>query len=99
MPAVIAVLWQAFYAILGSLVGRALLALGMGVVTYKGVSVVLSWLKTKAVENFAALPADVLGMLSTMKVGEVISIIFSAILVRLTLNGLSSDTVKRWRLK
>lgn len=99
MPVIITVLWQAFYAIVGSLVGRALVALGLGVVTYTGVSVTLTWLKSKFAENAALLPADVVGMLATMKVGEVISIIFSAILVRLTLDGLSSDTVKRWVTK
>lgn len=99
MPVIVAMVWQAFFAILGTLVGRVLTAVGMGVVVYTGMSSSLDWLKAQAVASFSGLPADVLGMLATMKVGESISLVFSAILVRLVANGMNSDTVKRWRLK
>lgn len=99
MPVVIAALWGALYSILGSLVGRVLLSLGLGVVTYSGISVTLNWLKSRFVESASALPADVLGMMATMKVGESVNIVFSAIVVRLVIGGLTSDTVKRWSIK
>jgi hypothetical protein len=99
MPAFIAMFMGAFLNIAASLVGRVLLSLGIGVAVYTGLSSSLTFLKTNAVQAFGALPAQVLGMMATMKVGESISIVSSAILVRLLVNGLNSDTVKRWTTK
>lgn len=78
------------------LVGKVLIALGIGVVTYIGVSSSIGWLKTGAVNALLGLPPEVVGILSLMKVGSCISMVFSAILVRLSLNGLNNDTVKQW---
>lgn len=99
MPAFIAALMGALIQIVGSLVGRVLVALGLSAVTYTGMSVTLNWLKSQAVTAALGLPADVIGMLSIMKVGASISIIFSAMLARLVVTGLSGDTVKKWVLK
>lgn len=99
MPAFIAALMGALIQVVGSLVGRVLVALGLSVVTYTGMSVTLNWLKSQAVYAALGLPSDVIGMLSVMKVGTSISIIFSAMLARLVVTGLSGDTVKKWVLK
>ena len=81
--------------IVGSITGRVLVALGIGAVTYTGVTTLLGQLKSSAVTALLSLPSEVVGMLATMKVGEGISIIGSAIAARLVLNGLSSGVVKR----
>lgn len=99
MPALVAVIMGALIQIVGSLVGRVLVALGLSVITYTGMSVTLTWLKSQAVTAALGLPADVIGMLSVMKVGTSISIIFSAMLARLVVTGLQGDTVKKWVLK
>lgn len=99
MPVIIASLWGALYTFAGALVGRVLIALGMSVAVYTGMSTSLGWLKDQAVSSAMGLPVDVLGMMATMRVGESISLVFSAILARLVLNGLTSDTVKRWAIK
>jgi len=99
MPVFIAAIGGMLINIVGSLVGRVLIALGMGVVTFTGVNAALDELKAQAIQSFAALPAEVLGMLSLMKVGVAISIVTSAIAARLLLDGLTSDTFKRWTLK
>ena len=99
MPAFIAALMGALIQIVGSLVGRVLVALGLSVVTYTGMSVTLNWLKSQAVTAALGLPPDVIGMLSVMKVGTSISIIFSAMLARLVVTGLQGDAVKKWVLK
>ena len=96
MPVFIAALMGALIQIVGSLVGRVLVALGLSAVTYTGLCVTLNWLKSQAVTAALGLPADVVGMLSIMKVGTCISIIFSAMLARLVINGLSGDAVKKW---
>lgn len=99
MHILIALLWQVGLSIAASLVMRVVTALGIGVVAYTGMSVTLGWLKDRAVSAALGLPADVLGMLATMKLGESLSIVSSAILARLIINGLTSDTVKRWAIK
>lgn len=99
MPTIIASILGGLINVTGSIVGRVMVALGISVVTYTGMSTTLTWLKTQAVTSFQSLPTEVVGMLSTMKVGTSISIIFSAIIARQLLTGLTSDTVKRWVVK
>ena len=82
--------------IVPTLVGNVLVSLGIGVVAYTGVSSTLSWLESLAVGQFQLLPASVLGLLGLMQVGVCISMVSSALVVRLTINGLTSDTVKSW---
>jgi hypothetical protein len=90
MPAVLAMLGGVLLNLAASLAGRVLIALGFGAVTYAGVSVTLDWLKARALDAFVGLSAQILGILSMLKIGEAISILFSALLVRLLLNGLSA---------
>lgn len=99
MPAFIAALMGALINIAGTLVGRVLIALGMSVVTFTGVSTTLTWAKSNAVTALSALPVEVVGMLSSMGVGEFLSILLSALASRMTLQGLTGGTVKRWVLK
>lgn len=99
MPALVPMIIGALIQICGALVGRVLVALGLSVITYTGMSVTLNWLKSQAVAAALGLPSDVIGMLSVMKVGSCISIIFSAMLARLVVTGLQGDTVKKWVLK
>lgn len=99
MPSFIAALLGGLISITGSLAGRVLVALGISVVTYSGVNSSLSWLRAQAVAALQGTGADVVGMLSVMRVGQCISIVTSAIVARALLTGVNSDTVKRWVLK
>lgn len=99
MPVIIAILLQGLLFLVRSFVGRALVALGLSVVTYTGISASIGWLKDNAIGAIGGLPAEWVNLLSYMKVGVCISILFSAMLTRLLVTGLSSDTVKRWVLK
>ena len=81
--------------LVGSIVGRVLVALGMAVITYTGINASLEALKTQAIQSFTSLPPEVF----VMKVGVAISIVTSAIAARLLLDGLTSDTFKRFVLK
>ena len=94
-----AALLNGLIAIVGTLIGRAVVALGMGAVSYTGFSATIGWLKSSAVASIVALPPEVVGMLSTMKVGTCISIVFSAILARLVVTGMQGDKVKKWVTK
>lgn len=99
MPVFVAAIGGMLINLVGTLVGRVLVALGLSVITYTGVNTTLELLKTQAVSSFSALPPEVFGMLGVMRVGQCISIITSAIAARLLLDGLTSDTFKRMVMK
>lgn len=96
MPIFIAALGGMLINIAASLVGRVIVALGMSVITYIGVKSSLDYLLSQAVSSLLSLPSEVVDVLAIMRVGQCISIVTSAYVIRLTLNGLDSDTLKRW---
>lgn len=95
MPVFVMALLGGLINISATIAGRVMIALGFSIVTYTGISASLTFLRANVVSSIVALPPDVVGMLATMKVGEAISIVFSALLARLLLSGLSSDSLKR----
>lgn len=99
MPVFVAAIGGMLINLVGTLVGRVLVALGLSVITYTGVNATLEALKSQAVQSFTALPPEVFGMLGMMRVGQCVSIITSAIAARLLLDGLTSDTFKRMVMK
>lgn len=99
MPAIIAAIGGMLLNIVGSLVGRVLVALGISVVTYTGIIATIDSLRDDAIAALNGLPGELLGLLAYMKVGVAISIITSAITARLVLMGLTSGTFKRWVIK
>jgi hypothetical protein len=64
--------------IAGSMVGRVLIALGMGYVTYSGFDVAVSWLLDQIKTNLGAMPADIVAFLSYLWVDKAIGLLFSA---------------------
>ncbi|MCD6664164.1 MAG: DUF2523 domain-containing protein [Comamonas sp.] len=99
MPVFIAAIGGMLINLVGTLVGRVLVALGIGVVTYTGLSTTLDFLKAQALASFAGLPADLIGLMAFLKIGVCISIIASAMAARALIDGVSGDTFKRWVLK
>lgn len=96
MPYIIAAIGGMLLNIVGSLIGRALVALGVGVATYTGVSSLLEHASEYAIGAFHSLPPEALQILAVLRVGEFISIITSAVAARLLLSGLQSGTFKRF---
>lgn len=90
MPVFLASLWGGLLNIAGTLAGQVLIGLGVSVVTFTGVNTTLGWAKTQMLNAIQGLPAEVIGMLSAMGAGVFISIVTSAITVRMTLDGLSA---------
>lgn len=92
-----------FFATLGGMLLRALpgfvmqvlITLGITAVTYTGVDIAIDHFKASALSSFGGLPPEVLGMIAYMKVGQAINIVFSAMLARMTYNGMKSGAVKR----
>lgn len=99
MPVFLASLLGGLVSLTGSIVGRALIALGIGVVTYSGLSVTLDYVKSQALTAINGLPAEVVGLLGYMGVGVFLNMIFSAFAARLVLNGLTGDAIKKWVIK
>jgi len=96
MPWIVAILIRGLVWAGSSFFAQAMVGLGIGVATYTGSKVVLSSYKAQAVAAFMGLPADVQGLLGVLRVGQCVSILFSALLIRMTLKGLNSDTIKRF---
>lgn len=99
MPVFVAAIGGMLINLVGTLAGRILIALGISVVTYTGVSTSLDWLKAGAITALGGLPGDMLGLIAYMKVGVCISIITSAIAARAVINGISGDSFKKWVMK
>lgn len=96
MPTFVAAIGGMLINLVGTLVGRVLVALGIGVATFTGVNATLDALRDQAVSAIGGLPPEIAGALALMKVGIAISIITSAITARMLLDGLTGDTFKRW---
>ncbi len=99
MPVFIAAFLGGLINVAGTIAGQVMIGLGISVLTYSGLSTTLDWLKAGAIANFHALPSSVLNILSVLKVGPSVSMVFSAIVVHMTLQGLTSGTVKKWITK
>lgn len=85
-----------------AIVGRVLLALGVGYAAFTGINTALDWLKAEAIASLQGAPANVAIIMSLLKVDRALSVIFSAVAIRLTIKGLSSaagGTIKRVSVK
>jgi len=82
-----------------SVVGRVLIALGIGYVSYTGIDITLTALKAQVVTQLGSGPATVIACLHLFKVDVVVSILFSAMATRLIVSGLTSGAVTRMVLK
>lgn len=91
------IIWGTLFYVVGSLITRVLLSLGVVVVTYKGVQVVIDWIMQAGLSALSGLPSELVSLLSYMNIGVCISMITSAFAMRLTLDGL--DEVKRFVLR
>lgn len=96
MPVFISALLGGLISAAGTIAGRVMLSLGFGLVTYTGVTTLFDFATGHIWSSLASLPSGLQGVLGVLQVDTSISIITSAVLVRLTLNGLSSGVFKKW---
>lgn len=95
MPLFLAALMGALVSVAGTLVGRVLLSLGIGLAVFSGVDSSIAWARDFAVSSILATSAQTVAVASTLKVGVCISILTSALVARMTLNGLTSGTITK----
>lgn len=79
---------------MASFVGRAIIALGIGVITYKGVGLVVDTLKANVTSSLNGLPADMIGLLGYLWVDKGITVIFSAIATSLSVKLIAGSYKK-----
>jgi len=94
MPVFLAALLGGLLELTRSIVGRVLVALGIGIASYSGLSVTLGFLRAQAVGSLSGAPGELVGLLGYLGIGEAVSIISSAYIVRLTLKGLTDGVLK-----
>lgn len=96
MPLAIAMaIGGALLQLVASLVGRVLLALGIGYVSYKGFDVLTSSFRTLFMSYSGGLSSSLLMILGLLKLGTCFNIALSAVTIRATLGGLQSGGFKR----
>lgn len=98
MPLFVAALMGALISAAGSIVGRVLIGLGIGLLVFSGVNTLLNTARDVAFQylNQASAVAEIGRYMGLLQIGTCVNILFSALLIRLTLNGLTGDTLKKW---
>lgn len=99
MPLFVYALVGALVSAAGTLVGRVLIALGITAVTYVGVGASLDWMVAQWQSSLGNLPGKVLSVLGALRVGYDVGILVGAITARLTLAGLTSDSLTFWVMR
>ncbi|KAF3999447.1 DUF2523 domain-containing protein [Glaciimonas immobilis] len=88
-------IWGALAPVLGSLVGRILLALGISFLTYTGLSYGVDAIKLSVISSFGGLSADVIGFIGYLWVDKAITTVFSAFATALAIKvGTGSSITK-----
>lgn len=96
MPWIVSVLLGGLLRIVSSFVGRVLLALGFGFVEFVGVSSLVDSVKAQASSLLAGIGASSLAeWAGFFRIDVHISIIISAIGVKVLLNSLGGDKIRR----
>lgn len=99
MPLIIAALWGGLIQVLGTLVGRILVSLGVGYLTYTGIDTSIGWAKAQFLSSLSGLPASALQIMGLLKVGICVSMLLSAVTMRMVLKGMQGGSIKRMTLK
>ena len=94
MPVLVAMIIGGLISAATTMVGRVLLALGLGYASYHGFDALMTFIKTTVFTQLGAQSADVLTLIGVLQIGTCINIISSAYVIRLTLSGLTSDVLR-----
>ncbi|RYE81474.1 MAG: DUF2523 domain-containing protein [Oxalobacteraceae bacterium] len=95
MPIFIGALIGALVQALGTFVGKVLISLGLGYAVFTGVDTSITFARDFVLNRLASQGGIVVSVASTLKLGVVISMLTSALVTRLTINGLTGGTLRR----
>ena len=99
MPLIVA-LWTAFVAIVPGLVTRVLIAAGVSLATYGGVTALLDGTLDTVVGSMNGVGTLAKSLIGVCQVDKAVTVIFSALVTRMTFAGLTaSGALKKvlWR--
>ena len=94
MPLIFALIGALEWA-MGSLVGQVLLALGISFLTYTGVDTGLDLMKTRIFDAIGSQGTLFIQFMGVFQVGTAVNILFSAMLTRTTMQGLSGGKLTK----
>lgn len=97
MPVFIAALVGALASSAGQIVIKVLLALGIGYISFQGFDFLVESTKNDVMASLGSLSPLTVQLLGVLKVGVCINIMFSAVVIRLTLNG-ALNGIKKLRV-
>lgn len=96
-PAIAVAVIGSLLNVAGSLTGRVLIALGIGVVSFIGLDTAMDFALAYLTRNFQGLRIEILQLVAALGVGEFVSVIISALEARMLFNGLQPGGVlRRW---
>lgn len=75
---------------------RVVAALGIGVVTYSGITTGLDALKASIISNIGGLSAQTLGFITFMHMDRALAMIFSAVTASLVIRGVTSSGLTKF---
>jgi len=78
----------------GSLISRAIIALGVGFVTYQGITVAIDAVKNRVMTDISAMPADMAGLLGYLWFDKALTLIFSAFAAALAMKAITGSVKK-----
>lgn len=96
LPVLVSAIVGGLVSAAGTLVGRVLVSLGIGMVVFTGIDASITWARDAAISSLQGLPGNALRVAGVLKIGTAISILSSALLARMTLQGLTGGTLKKW---
>lgn len=99
MPAFIYAIIGALIQAAGSIAGRAMIALGIGMVTMTGFQASLDFATDFIASRWSTLPVQAYQLLAVLRVGADIGIIVGAVIAKMTLKGLTSDSLTFWVMR
>jgi len=79
---------------MGTLVGRAILALGIGFATYKGVDLGIETLKQTVMTSISGVPGQALSLIGYLWIDKALTVVFSGVGVALTMRALGGSVKK-----
>ncbi|MBX9505111.1 DUF2523 domain-containing protein [Pseudomonas aeruginosa] len=87
MPLFVA-LFSFLSSVVGPLVAKVLISLGVGAVTYAGINLLIGQVKTYAISQFGAVGSDVAAIMGLAKFDVAVNIIFAAVVAKAVISGM-----------
>lgn len=96
MPVFIGSLWGGFLGIIGTVVGRVAVALGIGLISYIGFGSIIEEITSYGKEALISLPDELKKILGLLRIGESFSLLTGTVTVKMIANGMKNGTIRRF---